>query len=174
MNWKVWFGAWVILFGLPSLVLAQFSLWMVERAVQVKHPVPDISHQELHDQMRSSDATQYLVFDIRELDEYRVSHLPAAVQVDPDTEVSIFLDTYGASIHGKRLVFYCSVGYRSSIFVERLQQESLAHGAQSLENLRGGIFRWFNEGKTVVDESGTVEKVHPFNEKWGSMVKRRD
>ncbi len=84
-----------------------------------------------------------------------------------------FLKRHGKQIQGKQVVFYCSVGYRSPEFLERVEAAALAKGARSLANLGGGIFRWYNEGLTVYDDQGPMDNIHPFDEDWSKLIKPR-
>jgi rhodanese-related sulfurtransferase len=97
-----------------------------------------------------------LLLDVRTAAEFEVSHLANARQVDPDaaaTEVRVAKDT--------PIVTYCSVGYRSAVFSQRLQ----AAGFTNVRNLEGSIFQWANEGRPL-----TAPRVHPYNKKWGALL----
>ena len=39
--------------------------------------------------------------------------------------------------------------------------------------VRGGVVRWVNEGQPVVKDHAPVSQVHPFNAKWGRLLKSR-
>lgn len=168
-------------FGVMLIVLAgralpargQFVLSAIEKTVSSQIPVPNLSWQELKDRLTSNDSTRYVVFDTRPREEFEVSHLPHAVQVDPQLPAKDFFHQYGDSLADKNLVFYCSVGYRSSLFLQRVQKELQARGVQSASNLRGGIFRWYNEGNPVVDAHGPTDKIHPYDKIWGSLIEER-
>eukprot|EP00488_Nonionellina_sp_1-RS-2012_P000615 TRINITY_DN11656_c0_g1_i1.p1 TRINITY_DN11656_c0_g1~~TRINITY_DN11656_c0_g1_i1.p1 ORF type:complete len:107 (-),score=23.13 TRINITY_DN11656_c0_g1_i1:87-359(-) len=53
---------------------------------------------------------------------------------------------------------YCSVGYRSSIAVQKLQK----HGVLNVHNVGGSIIKWINEGKPVFDNDGMkcIKSIH--------------
>ncbi|MEK7730186.1 MAG: rhodanese-like domain-containing protein [candidate division KSB1 bacterium] len=135
--------------------------------------VPNVSWQELKARLSSSDSANFLLFDTRPREEYNVSHLSRAIQVDPQLPTEQFLAQYGDSLKNRNVVFYCSVGYRSSLFLQRAQKALAEKGAQAALNLQGGIFRWYNEGNLVVDANGPTDKVHPYDRIWGSLVKAR-
>jgi rhodanese-related sulfurtransferase len=111
-----------------------------------------------------------LLFDARDVEEYGVSHLPGAIRVDPDVEPEAFLARYGAEVEGRVVVFYCSVGRRSSIVAERLQAALFERGAAGVANLEGGIFEWRNTERPLVDAVGTTRFVHPYDRWWGRYV----
>lgn len=154
---------------------AQFSLEAIEKLVQHAFPlVANITWQDLKQKITSSDSAHYLLFDTRPVEEYHTSHIRCAVQIDPEMPAQEFLETYGDTLKGRHAVFYCSVGYRSSRFAQRVQQELLAGGARSVANLRGGIFRWYNEANPVVDARGETDNIHPYDAFWRMLVRDRN
>ena len=48
----------------------------------------------------------------------------------------------------------------------RLREAGFAH----VENLRGSIFEWANEGRPVVRDGREVEAVHPYDAVWGRLL----
>lgn len=107
-----------------------------------------------------------LVIDVREPEEYAVSHLPGAVRAQGDA----LEDLVGEAGADREVVLYCSVGYRSSREAERLR----ARGFDNVSNLEGSIFEWANAGHPLVrggPESQTpTDAVHPFNDEWGVLL----
>ena len=165
-------GLVLLLNSLP--LAAQPALVAIEKTVALVHPVPNIAVEELKEKLASGDSAKLVLFDTRRLEEYKISHIRLAIQLNPDMAAKDFIKKYGAEIKGKQVVFYCSVGYRSSIFVERVQERALAGGVLSLANLRGGIFRWYNEGNALVDQRGETDAIHPYDRFWGRLIKERD
>ena len=106
------------------------------------------------------------LIDVRESDEYAISHLPGALSQMPGAPVS---DEILALDRSTPIVAYCSVGYRSSRFAARLHEA----GFTQVFNLEGSIFAWANEGRAVVREGRLVEEVHPYNRRWGRLLDRR-
>jgi len=41
-------------------------------------------------------------------------------------------------------------------------------------NLRGGVFAWHNQARPLENEAGTTDTIHPYNDKWGKLVERRE
>lgn len=111
-----------------------------------------------------------VLFDVRETAEYEVSRLPGAIRVDLDVDDASFLAAHGAAAEGRVVVFYCSVGRRSSMLAERLQDDLFARGAAGVANLEGGIFEWHNEARPLVDAIGATRSVHPYDRWWGRYV----
>jgi rhodanese-related sulfurtransferase len=174
MNKRVlWLFSILIGLSLPQPVGAQLSLWWVEKKLDLKYDVPNITHERLAAGLASPEASRYLLFDTRERPEYETSHIRSALHVPPDMSTGAFLDKYRTRVRDKHLVFYCSVGDRSSGFAERIREKVLEQGALNVYNLRGGIFRWYNEGHPVVNRKGETDVIHPFDEAWGALINKR-
>ena len=154
------------MFGISDRLL-DAAIVVIERAHRVEH----LGTDELAALLAGSEPP--LLFDIRTAEEYETSRIATAVRVDPDIDSDAFVDRYGSLLAGHDLVFYCSVGQRSSELLERVESECGKAGAKSFRNLRGGIFRWYNEGKPVVDGSGITDNIDGYDPIWGMMVERR-
>ena len=116
------------------------------------------------------------MFDVRQAEEHAVSHLPNAIWLDPSSSAEDFVEDFGAELVGKRVIFYCSVGRRSSDMLSRLLNDPEAgpvlQQAQLTANLEGGVFSWANSERSLVDSNQqTTQKVHPFNAFWGRLIK---
>jgi rhodanese-related sulfurtransferase len=141
----------------------------VERAVSNFFPGPEVTTASL---LKKKVRGDVIIFDIREREEYERSHIPNAIHLPPNTTVEEFKAKYDARLTGKKVVFYCAVGVRSAVMQERLQTPLASLGATAVYNLRGGIFRWFVNGQTVVQNSKPADEIHPYNESWGALLKR--
>lgn len=114
-----------------------------------------------------------LLFDVREAEEFAVSHIPGAVRVDPGVWTNSFVTSFGGGVAGRTVVFYCSVGVRSSKLAGRVQTALKERGAEAVYNLEGGVFRWHNERRSLADAGGSTERVHPYDSSWGKLVDRQ-
>lgn len=127
---------------------------------------PDL-RQLSPEQLLASDKSP-LLLDVRKPEEFAISHLAGAIQVDPDAssaEVRRLIGTrMTAPSKNVPVVFYCSVGYRSSKLAERVRKDLKADGVSTIANLRGGIFAWANRGLPVVDGKGPTRAVHPYDD----------
>jgi rhodanese-related sulfurtransferase len=157
----------------PGSAMGQFSLWLVEKRLDMKYDVHNITYIELKEKLDSGKTSDILIFDTREEKEYEESHIQSAIRVDPDMSSRTFIDAFADAIKGKHLVFYCSVGDRSSNFIQRVQDQAFELGALSLSNLRGGIFRWYNEGLPVYAGQHETNDIHPYDQEWGKLIDRR-
>ena len=125
---------WLLLLALlPVSARAQPGMWALEKAIALKYPVPQVSGDSLAARLALGDST-LLVFDTRPLEEYDVSRLRDAIRVDPDLDSEEFIAAHGQGLLGRDLIFYCSVGYRSSDVVstrdERGPRDGSAFGFQ--------------------------------------------
>ena len=169
-------GLGVVIFVLLAALSCQHtyseSLETAVATVSRLHPVTGVDVAALGDSLKAEELRgRFVLFDVREQEEYETSHLSGAIRVDPDVKAEAFLERHGESLKGRTAVFYCSVGYRSSILVERLVAET--GDSTRLVNLRGGIFRWYNEGLAVYDSTGVTDVVHPYSAVWGRLLELR-
>lgn len=122
----------------------------------LSHSVREISVAEA-----ASKSTSVLFLDAREKEEYEVSHIQSAVQVGYD---DFSLSSVKAIPKSRRIIVYCSVGYRS----EKVAEKLMADGFVNVANLYGGIFEWVNQGFQVVDGAGKpTSSVHAYSPVWG-------
>ncbi|MFN2422705.1 MAG: rhodanese-like domain-containing protein [Cryomorphaceae bacterium] len=113
-----------------------------------------------------TQATNVVLLDTREAEEYEVSHLSGAIHVgyksfDEELVADLPKDA--------EIVVYCSVGKRSEEIGDRLKKM----GFTDVQNLWGGIFDWTNRGYPVVDTEGDeVCRVHPYSLMWGLWINK--
>lgn len=160
----------------PSTARAQAPLaswqWeMIEKRIRKEYPkVQRISTGELAEWLASGQRGKGVLLDVRTRPEFEVSHLKSAVWIDPAASelpptVKVSKDT--------PIVTYCSVGYRSATFAEKLR----AAGYRDVRNVEGSIFKWANESRPLVHEAKTgagsepAATVHPFTKWWGRLLK---
>jgi len=123
------------------------------------------------DQLLSLNSNDVILFDVREPDEFAVSHIQGAIQVAPQISVEDFMQQYGASLQGKMPIFYCSVGRRSSALASRLATALEDSGAQPVHNLIGGAFQWHNESRPLANGNNQqTTLIHPYNKYWGRLI----
>ena len=134
---------------------------------KIRHDFPDVKRittAELASWLNDPGRAKPLLLDVRTRAEYEVSHLRGARHVLPEASAAA-VDMAKA----QPVVTYCSVGYRSGAFAEKLH----AAGYQEVFNLEGSIFRWANEGRPVFRGDQPVEEVHPYNSAWGLLLKKK-
>jgi len=172
--------AWIICLPIamaawaPSSSHAEdFTLQSVHQSVAEDYAsVRHLTADNLADRLRRRQ--DIVLFDVRETDEFAVSHLPGAKRVDPGVWRRTFLKRHGDKVKGKTVVFYCSVGVRSSKLAANLQDALAARGAKAVYNLQAGIFNWHNEKRPLTSGSAPTSFVHPFDDHWGRLVTRQN
>jgi rhodanese-related sulfurtransferase len=156
----------LIIAGCLALGLVAWLAWprlawpAVKARIAKEFPsVKKVSTAELAKELDSRERP--VLLDVRTATEFDVSHLPDAQHVDPEADASGVKLAKDAPI-----VTYCSVGYRSARFAERLEKA----GFRSVRNLEGSIFQWANEGRPLLNTQGPATMVHPYDRKWGTLL----
>lgn len=157
--------------GVAAGPVQAFSLDKVEKDVtqdypSVEHVLPDAI-------AGAAPGGDVLLIDVREEAEFAVSHLPGALRADPDMDPDEFMRAFGDKVAGKQVLFYCSVGVRSSDLARRVGPQLADAGATGVANLSGGIFRWHNEQRTLMSGTAQTDLVHPYNRRWGKLITRQ-
>jgi rhodanese-related sulfurtransferase len=107
-----------------------------------------------------------LLLDVREPEEFAVSHLAGARRVDVRASAEEVLR--GVPLE-QPIVCYCAAGFRSSMLARRLARA----GRTEVFNLEGALFDWACEGRPLERDGQRTREVHPFN--WlGRLMLPRD
>ena len=118
----------VLVFGIGAFWLFGEGLsWSALRS-RIRREFPNvrqISTVDLADELGKKQRGIVLL-DVRTPAEFAVSHLQGAQRVDPDADAGRVTASKDAEI-----VTYCSVGYRSSAFAERLRKAGFSESAIS-------------------------------------------
>lgn len=136
-------------------------------AATIEARFPDLSHvsvAELERELAAPPEERPVLLDVRSAQEYAVSHIEGARRAATVEEALAALDGVDPE---RTVVLYCSVGLRSA----EIADELAAAGYTSLRNLRGSLFAWANSGRPVVRDGELVHKVHPYNGKWGKLLR---
>ncbi|XP_025962111.1 uncharacterized protein LOC112986833 [Dromaius novaehollandiae] len=123
---------------------------------------------------------ELLILDIREADEFEVSHLPGAIRIDPESNnIQEILQEHlqKEQEQQKLVVCYCTVGYRASLTAQRLNEFLSSERGQKLKpflkiyNAKGGLAKWARERKGMVDkQERSTHLVHPYNAEWAKLL----
>ena len=150
--------------SISSFILGLFGVsWEdVDEKIENEFPsVEFITVDTLHAHYQTTPDQLPLIIDVRDEDEFTVSHLATAKNLLTGEEISRL-----ASDRSQPIVVYCSVGYRSAAVAEELK----SLGYSNVKNLRHSLFEWANKGLPMVNSTGQTQLVHPFNRAWGSLV----
>ncbi|GHB27501.1 rhodanese-like domain-containing protein [Mongoliitalea lutea] len=110
---------------------------------------------------------QFELLDIREKNEFEVSHIKGAKLIEYST---FSLEKISTIPKDKPIVVYCSIGARS----QEIGKKLIDAGYTNVFNLYGGIFHWVNEGLPVYNKNLKTNKIHGYNKKWGIWLTKGD
>ncbi len=127
--------------------------------------VRPLSTAELDSWLNDTARESPVLIDARTGREYQVSHLPDALLFEYGSDLA---RVEGEIPKSTPIVTYCSVGLRSSGTARQLMKL----GYESVFNLEGSIFAWANEGRKLVRNGESVDKVHPYNDSWGKLLNK--
>lgn len=129
----------------------------VNKLIDKLYPsVASISTDTLNNQLEHGK--ELTIIDVRPAEEYKISHLPGAINVTDVKRLKIPKNT--------EVIVYCSVGIRSARFAKSMSRE----GYKYVFNLRGSIFEWANKGYPLMRGDQSVKVVHPYSSKWGRLL----
>ncbi len=155
---------------LPGCGEGALDLRQIEAEIEAAHPaLAHIAPEALSAKLATQ--TPHLILDVREIEEYAVSHLPGAVQVSPKSSAEDIARLTDALPPEAQIIVYCSVGWRSSILGSALAE---AYPTHSVSNLRGGLFAWHNQGFALVNSHGKTRSIHPYDKTWGKLIKAEE
>ncbi|XFA72106.1 molybdopterin-synthase adenylyltransferase MoeB [Thermosynechococcaceae cyanobacterium Okahandja] len=102
--------------------------------------IPEMTVQELK-QLLDSGATDYVLVDVRNPNEYEIAKIPGAVLVPlPEIENGPGVEKVRQLVNGHRLLVHCKMGGRSAKALGILKQA----GIEGI-NIKGGINAWSQE-----------------------------
>jgi len=169
--------SYLLVMGLSSTSFAQsedtMNKALIKTHAKILKNYDGVSHIDAQ-ALSDMDEGSYIIFDVREKDEFDVSHIDNSIWVDPSIDASDFNAQYAEQIEGKTVVLYCSVGVRSSRLAEKLMTSKADAKMSPIYNLENGIFGWHNESRPLITENASTDFVHPYNRIWGRMVNRKD
>jgi rhodanese-related sulfurtransferase len=144
---------WLTLSACGQKTFTEMADSMTPEGVEVVH----------HAGLNLSDSL--IILDAREIAEYNVSHLQGARHIGYD---NFNLSAVSDIDKHKKIIVYCSVGYRSGEICKQLNSA----GYQHVFNLWGGIFDWVNSDKPVYNDEGLTKEIHPYSSSWSKWLEK--
>jgi len=96
-----------------------------------------------------------VIVDVREAEERAVSMIPGSISKE-------HYESNAEEYHGRSVVAYCTIGYRSGRYVETLRSRGV-----DAKNLKGSLLAWTHAGLPMVDEQGKqVKRAHVYGAEW--------
>ena len=121
------------------------------------HEVREISAQEA---MALSADRGAILIDVREPGEQQISVLPGAI-------IAKEFKKNPAKYADRVKIAYCTIGYRSGKFAQKLQKDGIL-----VYNLKGGILAWVHGGGKIYDGNGETNRIHVYGQKWNLAPER--
>lgn len=113
---------------------------------------PEVTPDQLTAWIEAGDT---VLVDVREPKERAVSILPGAIDQEE-------FEARKEELRGRRIVTYCTIGYRSGLYSAKLQQEGI-----DSYNLIGSVLGWAHAGQDFVDPEGNAtRRVHVYGPDW--------
>jgi len=116
--------------------------------------VPDVTPADLATWLE--DSTLVLV-DVRKTKEREVSVIPGSV-------TRKHYESHAEEYNGYRVVLYCTIGYRSGKYAEKLRRDEV-----DAWNLAAGILGWVHAGEPVESDGEPAWRVHVYGKRWSLL-----
>src|SRR5437763_5182767 len=116
---------------------------------QIREQIREVDPREVHDAIASSNGSNPLVVDVRELHEFEESHLPGAIHV-PRGYLESRIEGK-ADDKSQHIVLYCQSCQRSALAAHTLEH---LLGYQDVASMNGGITLWKDRGFEVETPQG--------------------
>ncbi len=102
----------------------------------------------------------YLLLDVREPKETRVSAIAGAITKEQfEQNPALYKD--------KKIIAYCTIGYRSSKFAERMNKQGY-----QISNMRGSLLLWSHAQGALVNSRGeATQQMHVYGRDWDLLPK---
>jgi sodium/bile acid cotransporter 7 len=113
--------------------------------------VPEIDPAALAQALQDDSV---VLVDTREPREWAVSRISGAITQDE-------FEGSKAKYKDRKIVAYCTIGYRSGQFAKQLITEGC-----DASNLSGSILAWVHAGEPVVNDDGQTNQVHVYGPQW--------
>lgn len=129
-----------------------------------------------------TDGKKLLILDVREEEEFNVSHLHESILMSPSASHEQIREVLKENIgklkqenisdHTVEIICYCSLGYRASNLARKINDlKSSLETPVNIYNLEGSLFKWANEGRPMVDGNGHSTKfAHPYSAFFGTCL----
>ncbi|MEM8673816.1 MAG: rhodanese-like domain-containing protein [Cyanobacteria bacterium P01_G01_bin.67] len=114
--------------------------------------VAGIAVEEL--QQLQQQNQELILVDVRSPEERAVSFIPGAISTE-EFERNL------AQYQQATIVAYCTIGYRSGKYAQKMQQRGI-----DILNLEGSLLAWSHVQGKLVDAQGATNQVHIFGRQW--------
>lgn len=127
-------------------------------ATSVTKQFPNIKHISI-EELDKLNADNYILVDVRSPNELNVSMIPNAITQE---QFEKNIDSY----KNKKVISYCTIGYRSSKFTKLIQNK----GIDSF-NLKESILGWAMRERPLINKGKETKEVHVYSDAWNFLPK---
>ena len=107
-------------------------------------------------QQLQQQSKKIVLVDVRSPKEREVSIIPGAIALE---EFEKNLEQYSNS--DAMIVAYCTIGYRSGRYAEKLRQQGI-----NIFNLEGSLLAWSHSQGDLVNDVGLTKQIHVYGRQW--------
>ena len=144
----------------PPSTDAEKAERLTEMVAGVSEEFPDVRTITVEEVGRLLEKDSIVLIDVREERERDVSVIPGSISA---AEYEADPERY----HDVAAVAYCTIGYRSSEYAQRMNAEG-----HEVFNLTGSILAWVQAGGPLVGEEGTTTRLHVYGKRWNLAPER--
>jgi len=148
---------WVVaVMGLAHAEDRQQQLWSLYSSYTADDELKNTPEIQVSELLALSKNQRVLV-DVREDHEIQVSIIPGALT---QSQFEQQIERY----RNYTVVVYCTIGYRSGRYVNRLLKKDI-----KAVNLAGGVLAWAHAGKIFNKEGQVSKQVHVYGKQWNLL-----
>ncbi len=129
-------------------------------ADQIAKKFPEAPQLSIEEFLKwKADQKPFVLVDVRELRETNVSTLPGAItKAVYEKEIEKY--------RGHTVIAYCTIGYRSSEYVQELVKDNI-----KAFNLKESLLGWAHRGLSFTSKGSETKKAHIYEEAWNFLPK---
>ncbi len=131
--------------------------FLEEKYGEFKEDFPELKDITVEQFLDLRDKEKFVLIDVRAPEEREISIIPGAITPE------VFEENQN-QYEGHTAVTYCTAGYRSGKFAQKLEERNLP-----VRNLMGGVIAWALAGQKFQDSGGDCKRVHVFNKTWNIL-----
>jgi rhodanese-related sulfurtransferase len=143
--------------GTPSDTEKQARIDELYESYKAKFPgAPEMTVEALVQKLAGPEPP--VLVDVRSDEEREVSMIPGAIS---RREFERQPDRFA----GREVVTYCTIGYRSGLYTQKLVDEGW-----NASNLRGSILAWTHNGQELEQGGSPTRRVHVYGRTWSLVA----
>ncbi len=127
-------------------------------ADQIANKFSDVPHISIEEYLSwKKESKQTVLIDVRPIQERKVSIIPGAISIDE-------FESNSQKYEDKKIIAYCTIGYRSSEYVRKLKKKKL-----EAYNLKESLLGWAHRGLMFEKDGTQTKKAHVYEEAWNFL-----